>query len=292
MIFRHNQNVKYLAYYFQTTDFQQQKIRYITGTKVKRISKDNLEKFKIPIPPLEIQKEIVRILDTFTELTTELKKELSNELTLRQKQYRYYRDKLLRFDEREEDLGFRVKWKKLGEILNRTKGTKITASKMKQIHKDNAPIKIFAGGKTVAFVNFDDIPSKDINTKPSIIVKSRGIIEFEYYNKPFSHKNEMWSYHSASEQVDIKYVYYYLKTKEDYFQNIGNRMQMPQISISDTDNFKIPIPLLEKQREIVAILDKFDTLTNSISDGLPKEIELRQKQYEYYRDMLLNFDRG
>jgi type I restriction enzyme S subunit len=66
-------------------------------------------------------------------------------------------------------------------------------------------------------------------------------------------------------------------------------MQMPQISIPDTDNFKIPIPSIEKQKEIVFILDKFDTLTNSINEGLPKEIELRQKQYEYYRDMLLSF---
>lgn len=92
--------------------------------------------------------------------------------------------------------GQAVEWRALGEVLVRTKGTKITAGKMKELHKSNAPIKIFAGGKTFALVDFDDIPQKDINHKPSIIVKSRGIIEFEYYDKPFSHKNEMWAYHS------------------------------------------------------------------------------------------------
>ncbi|HHF6870599.1 TPA: hypothetical protein ACPQJL_001280 [Haemophilus influenzae] len=86
--------------------------------------------------------------------------------------------------------GAEVEWKPLKDILIRTKGTKITAAEMKVLHKDNAPLKIFAGGKTFALVNFEDIPEKDINKNPSIIVKSRGIIEFEYYDKPFSHKNE------------------------------------------------------------------------------------------------------
>ncbi len=237
------------------------------------------EKLLIPIPPLEVQKEIVRILDTFTELTAEL----TAELTTRKKQYNYYRDKLLTFEEGE------VEWKALGDVLTRTKGTRITAKQMKELHKDKAPLKIFAGGKTVAYVNYEDIPKKDINIEPSIIVKSRGVIEFEYYDKPFSHKNEMWSYHSKNEKVNIKFVYYFLKINEFHFQNIGSRMQMPQISTPDTEKFKIPIIDIEKQNNIVSILDKFDTLTTSISEGLPKEIELRQKQYEYYRDMLLTF---
>ncbi len=99
----------------------------------------------------------------------------------------------------------------------------------------------------------------------------------------------MWSYHSKNNNIDIKFIYYFLKINEFYFQRVASKMQMPQISISDTDNFKVPIPPIEKQKEIVAILDKFDTLTNSISEGLPREIELRKKQYEYYRDKLLSF---
>ncbi|EJI4683648.1 restriction endonuclease subunit S [Salmonella enterica] len=252
-----------------------------------------VNKLLIPIPcpdnpgkSLAIQSEIVRILDTFTALTNEL----TNELKLRRQQYNYYREQLLSFKEGE------VEWRPLGKLLERTKGTKITAGQMKELHKDGAPIKIFAGGKTIAFVNFDDIPEKNINREPSIIVKSRGIIEFEYYDKPFSHKNEMWAYHSNNYAIHIKYIYYFMKINEYYFQKIASKMQMPQIATPDTDKFKVPIPYpnnpeksLAFQSEIVRILDKFDTLTNSISEGLPLEIELRKKQYEHYRDLLFSF---
>ena len=183
-----------------------------------------------------------------------------------------------------------VEWKPLGEVLVRTKGTKITAGQMKEMHKDNAPLKIFAGGKTFALVDFDDVPDKDIHREPSIIVKSRGIIEFEYYDKPFSHKNEMWSYHSVNKNIYIKYVYYFLKTQENYFRNIGSKMQMPQIATPDTDNYKIPIPSLEIQQKIVKILDKFTELEATLEATLEAELALRKRQYQYYRDFLLDFD--
>ncbi|EEQ2315122.1 restriction endonuclease subunit S [Escherichia coli] len=188
--------------------------------------------------------------------------------------------------------GAEVEWKTLGKVLKRTKGTKITAGQMKALHKDNAPLKIFAGGKTVAFVDFKDIPEKDINREPSIIVKSRGIIEFEYYDKPFSHKNEMWSYHSNNDAISIKYIYYFLKINEGYFQKIGGKMQMPQIATPDTDKFEVPIPCpdnpeksLAIQSEIVRILDKFSALTAELT----AELNMRKKQYNYYLDKLLNF---
>ena len=180
--------------------------------------------------------------------------------------------------------GQAVVWRALGEVLVRTKGTKITAGKMKELHKKDAPIKIFAGGKTFALVDFDDIPQKDINHKPSIIVKSRGIIEFEYYDKPFSHKNEMWAYHSQNPNINIKFIYYFLKQNEPYFQKIGSKMQMPQIATPDTDKFKIPIPPLSVQSQIVQILDTFTEL----NDQLTAELSMRQKQYQYYRDLLLS----
>ncbi|MCG7412477.1 restriction endonuclease subunit S [Moraxella nonliquefaciens] len=180
--------------------------------------------------------------------------------------------------------GQAVEWQTLGEVLVRTKGTKITAGKMKELHKNNAPIKIFAGGKTFALVDFDDIPQKDINHKPSIIVKSRGIIEFEYYDKPFSHKNEMWAYHSQNPNINIKFIYYFLKQNEPYFQKIGSKMQMPQIATPDTDKFKIPIPPLSVQAKVVQILDTFTELTAELT----AELNLRVKQYQYYRNLLLS----
>ena len=178
--------------------------------------------------------------------------------------------------------GAEVEWKPLKDILIRTKGTKITAAEMKVLHKDNAPLKIFAGGKTFALVNFEDIPEKDINKNPSIIVKSRGIIEFEYYDKPFSHKNEMWSYYSNDKNINIKYIYYILENQEPYFQNLGSKMQMPQIATPDTDKYLVPIPPLSVQTKIVKILDALTALTS--------ELILRRKQYEYYREKLLNID--
>ena len=191
--------------------------------------------------------------------------------------------------------GVVVEWKALGEVLVRTKGTKITAGQMKELHKDGAPLKIFAGGKTVAFVDFNNIPLKDVNYEPSIIVKSRGVIEFEYYDKPFSHKNEMWSYHSSNKSVHIKYVYHFLKLNEPHFQKIGGKMQMPQIATPDTDKFEIPIPCpdnpeksLAIQAEIVRILDTFTELTNELTN----ELTARKKQYNHYRNQLLSFEDG
>lgn len=193
--------------------------------------------------------------------------------------------------------GVEVEWKPLNVVLVRTKGTKITAGQMKAIHQDGAPLKIFAGGKTVAFVNFEDIPEKDVNREPSIIVKSRGVIEFEYYENPFSHKNEMWSYYSDNAAIHIKFVYYFLKLNERHFQSIGSRMQMPQIATPDTDKFLVPIPCpenLEKslaiQAEIVRLLDTFTEQTTEQTTELTTELYARKKQYNYYRDKLLSFE--
>lgn len=186
--------------------------------------------------------------------------------------------------------GAPVEWLPLSEVLVRTRGTKITASQMKVLHKEGAPIKIFAGGKTVAYISYEDLPEKDICYEPSIIVKSRGIIGFEYYDKPFSHKNEMWAYHSEDESISIKYVYYYLVRMESVFQRIGSTMQMPQISIPDTDNYKIPIPPVAVQEEVVRVLDKFTALEAELEVALSTELDCRKRQYRYYRDALLTFD--
>ena len=237
---------------------------------------------QIPIPQSEeLQEKIVQTLDKFTDYVTEL----TSELTSRKKQYSYYRDKLLSF----EDEVYQVEWKRLSECLKKGKGTKITASQMKLLHKDGAPIRIFAGGKTYADVNYGDIPDKDIHTEEAIVVKSRGIIDFEYCTKPFSFKNEFWSYSSDNEKINLRYIYHYLVHNKEHFQNIANNMQMPQISSNDTEKFKIPVPSLEIQSRIVQVLDNFDTVCHDLNIGLPKEIELRQKQYEFFREKLLTF---
>ena len=273
----------YLMYVINGGDFEKEKMNCVRGTTIQHLNPDRLLKIKIPIPPLEIQEKIVQILDKMTKYVTEL----TSELTSRKKQYSYYRDKLLSF----EGEVYQVEWKMLSECLKKGKGTKITASQMKLLHQEGAPIRIFAGGKTYADVNYGDIPDKDIHTEEAIVVKSRGIIDFEYCTKPFSFKNEFWSYSSDDENINLRYIYHYLIHNKERFQTIANNMQMPQISSNDTEKFKIPVPSLEIQSRIVQVLDNFDKVCNDLNIGLPKEIELRQKQYEYWREQLLNFNK-
>ena len=178
-----------------------------------------------------------------------------------------------------------VEYRPLRDVCYRQKGTSITAGEMKILNKPGAPIRIFAGGNTIADVNYGDIPNGDVINNTSIIVKSRGNIGFEYYDLPFSHKNEMWSYSTTNEDVDLKFIYYYLQTHAIVFQQKAKAGKLPQISTPDTDNFTIPIPPLRIQEEIVRILDTFTTL----DAGLEVELEARTKQYETYRDSLLDF---
>src|SRR5699024_6390009 len=217
-------------------------------------------KIKIPLPPLEIQEEIVKILDKFTDYVTELTAELTAELTLRQKQYTYYRDKLLNFDT--ESSGgannkvAQVEWKTLGEILVRGRGTKVTARQMKELHKNGAPIRIFAGGKTCADGVHRHLPGRAVHHAGATGRRSGGIIDFEYYTKSFSFKNEFWSYSSDREDVNLRYVYHYLNHNKSHFQHIAGNMQMPQISSNDTEKYKIPLPTKTVQSRIVQVLDK------------------------------------
>ncbi len=161
---------------------------------------------------------------------------------------------------------------------------------MKALNNHTASIMVFAGGNTTARVKDTDIPQKSIICAPSIIVKSRGNIGFAYYDKPFTHKNEMWSYSAKTDKIILKYVYYYLVENTSYFQKMAKSGKLPQISIPITDNFRIPIPPLNVQKNIVDILDKFEVLTNDLITGIPAEIECRQKQYEYYRSKLMTFN--
>lgn len=118
------------------------------------------------------------------------------------------------------------------------------------------------------------------------MVQSRGVIDFIYYDKPFTFKNEMWAY-TMGNNVSVKFLYYYLKSNVETFRRKATAMgTFPQISIPDTENFLIPIPPLEVQEEIVRILDNFTNLAAE----LQAELQARQEQYEYYRNKLLTFN--
>lgn len=182
-----------------------------------------------------------------------------------------------------------VEYKKIKDVFTRLKGTPITASKMKEIASEDGEIRVFAGGKTVINAKEKDIPNANITRVPAVLVQSRGVIDAVYFESPFTFKNEMWAY-THKEKMVVKYLYYVLKNNIQFFRDSASGMgSLPQISLPVTEEFKIPLPPLPVQREIVRILDRFDTLCNDISIGLPAEIKARQEQYEYYRNKLLTF---
>ena len=269
-----------------------------------------LTEFKIPVPPLDVQQRLVNVLDNFDTICSDLSIGLPAEISARQKQYEYYRDLLfgyaangLDFSRAQQSTAehsrvdeikliqyvFGSVNMKIKDVFNRVKGTPITAGKMKEIENTDGAIKIFAGGKTVVNAHKKDIPNANIITVPSVLVQSRGVIDFVYYDKPFTFKNEMWAY-TSDDQTTTKYLYYVLQNNVSKFRVLASdKGSMPQIALPMTEDFVISIPQIEEQRIVVNILDRFDKLCNDISEGLPAEIAARNRQYEWYRNKLLNF---
>ena len=180
-----------------------------------------------------------------------------------------------------------VEWKKICEVSKRNKGIPITAGQMNELNSPSGNVRVFAAGKTLADIDENKLPANCAIRTPSIIVKSRGYIDFDFYEKPFTHKNEMWSY-SFENKEQCKFIYYYLTTKTDFFRNKAkaNSVKLPQLCVADTDNFIIPFPPVSEQQRIV---EKLDTFTSSI-ENLKELIAQRRKQYEYYRDQLLDIE--
>ena len=181
-----------------------------------------------------------------------------------------------------------VEYKAIKEEYQRLKGTPITAAKMKEIARSDGEVRVFAGGKTVIDAHEKDIPNANIIYVPAVLVQSRGVIDAIYYEKPFTFKNEMWAY-THPEKTSVKFLYYVLKSNMGKFRDAASGMgSLPQISLSVTEDFRIPLPPLPVQQEIVRILDTFTELTAELT----AELAARKKQYEYYRDKLLTFEQS
>lgn len=269
-------NKKFL-YYLLEWDTKALKDEHATGSTMMHVGKGSIEKRLVPIPcpenpkkSLEIQAEIVRILDAFTSLTAEL----TAELNTRKKQYNYYRDQLLSFDD--ED----VEWKTLGDIGEILRGTAITE---KQTNPGEFPV--VANGPSHNYYH----DQKNRSGETIVIARSgayAGLVS--YWNQPIF-LTDAFSIHPDNKVLSTKFLYYFFKKDQTKIHLMGKGAGVPHVRAKDFESYKIPVPPLAEQARIVAILDKFDTLTNSITEGLPREIELRQKQYEHYRNLLLNF---
>lgn len=279
---------KYL-YYFLLNNIQLLASFY-RGSGIKHPSMASVLDMVIPIPPLEIQTEIVRILDTFTELTAEL----TAELEARKKQYTYYRDQLLTFEDGEAE------WKTLGELGP----VRMCKRILKEQTLDTGDIpfyKIGTFGKDPnAYISrklFDEYRSKYNYPKiGEVLLSASGTIGraviFDGKDAYFQDSNIVWIENDET-QVLNKYLFYFYKVAKWDIAEGGTIQRLYNENLKKT-KILIPFPddpekSLAEQERIVSILDKFDALTTSITEGLPREIELRQKQYEYYRNMLLSF---
>ncbi|GAA7246079.1 restriction endonuclease subunit S [Helicobacter pylori] len=258
-------------------------------------------KYKFPIPPLEIQQEIVKILDAFTELNTEL----NTELKARKKQYQYYQNMLLDFNDinsnhkdAKERLAQKpypnrltsllqtlapkgVEFRKLGEVCEIIRGKRVTKKEI----LDKGKYPVVSGG--IGFMGYLNEYNREENT---ITIAQYGTAGFVNWQSQKFWANDVCFSVIPKENLINRYLYYVLTNMQNYLYSISNRSAIPySISSNNIMQIQIPIPPLEIQQEIVKILDQFSILTTDLLAGIPAEIEARKKQYEYYREKLLTF---
>jgi len=283
---------KFVFYFLKSIEKKNMDILVARGS-IPALNKSDIDKVKIPVPPLEVQREIVRILDCFTLLTAEL----TAELTARKKQYEFYRDFLLSFDELNKNGGCELKM--LSEVILNV--SNIKWSNDDKIYKYIDLTSVDMQNHQIG--NLSDISKDDHPSRAQQIVKFNDIIFAT--TRPMQKRITLipeyldgqicstgYCVLRINEKIALpSWVYYILCTSKfyEYVDKFQQGASYPSISDIAVKKFQIPIPLLAIQRKIVEILDKFDTLVNSIAEGLPCEIKLRQKQYEYYRERLLSF---
>lgn len=266
-----------------------------TNSSLSSMKADDVKKYKIPVPPLPVQEEIVKVLDAFTALEAELEAELE----ARKRQYEYYRNKLLTFD---ENTTGGVDWKMLSEVFDIKNG--YTPSKANKEFWKNGTIPWFRmedirengrilndsiqhitpqavkGGKLFPANSIIVATTATIGEHALITVDSLANQRFTFLSKKVNRYNEL----------DMKFFYYYMFVIDEWCKNNTNVSGFASVDMNKFKKLMIPIPPIEEQERIVAILDKFDSLVNDISKGLPAELTARRQQYEYYRNKLLTFE--
>ncbi len=295
-IIHHNQDAKYLAYYFHSSMFFAQKAKLAHGTKVIEVTPDKLNGVIVPVPPLEVQREIVRVLDNFTFLSAEL----SAELSARRKQYDFYLNSLLDLESLKPS---RVMY--VGDLFEIKNG----------LNKEKT-----AFGKGTPIVNFTDVYNKRYLTgdmlKGRVTLSDTEITRYEVkkgdvlFTRTSETKEDVGMSSTIIEDIPYctfsgfvlrarpltdllspKFCAYYFSTNQVRDNIVRYASFTTRATTSGPKLAKIPVPIIsiEEQERVVSILDRFDILCNDLSAGIPAEIEARKKQYEYYRDKLLSF---
>ena len=294
-LLRPNKNkidARYLKYIIESGVGRKELNKRILFTAVPiKINKGDIDKIEIPLPPLEVQKRIVEVLDNFEKICNDLNIGLPAEIEARQKEYEFYRNFLLTFkedsvnslrqDKTRQDIYRLLTYVfgyinlEMGEILKIKNG-----SDYKKFNLGDIPV-YGSGG----IINYIDTYIYD---KESVLIPRKGSIgNLFYVDKPFWTVDTIFYTIIDKEIVIPKYLYYYLSKLN--LEKLNTAGGVPSLTQTVLNKILIPLPSLEEQQRIVDILDRFDKLCNDISEGLPAEIEARQKQYEYFREKLLSF---
>ncbi len=276
--------LRFLFYYIQIID-----IHNLVHGNIPKLTQGDLKELEIPVPPLPVQEEIVRVLDTFTELQAELQAELQKRL----QQYNYYRDNLLSFEGRTD-----VQWKKLNEVATVYDGTHQTPAYKESgipfISVENIG-NIYNSRKYISREDFDKY-----KTKPRMgdvfmtRIGSIGVCAVFEKQVDIAYYVSLALIRPNQDAVNSRYLKHIIESltgcKELRKRTLVNAVPI-KVNKDDIGKIVLPFPSLTEQQRIVSILDRFDTLTNDLTSGLPAEMEKRRQQYEFYRDKLLTFKR-
>ncbi len=262
-------DIKFVYHYFFLLSTQVKLCANVGGglpiASIKKISE-----LTIPVPLLDIQNEIVKILDTFTELKAELEAELEE----RNKQYEYYRKSMI-YDSSS------CKMKPLKELAEVKRGVRVVKKQL----LEQGDIPVFQNSLTP--LGFFD--KSNYNSDTTFIISAGAAGSIGYSNCDFWAADDCYVLKIKSE-LNSKYLYYCLLCQQKFINSNVRRGSIPRIGREIIENIKIPYVSLSVQNSIVEILDNYDFLCNDLNFGLPAEIEYRKEQYEYYRNKLLSFD--
>lgn len=286
--------VKFVYYFLK--NIQQKIFATKKGSGVPHVHGSSIAKFEIPLPPIEVQTEIVRILDKFTSLEAELEAELD----CRKRQYEYYRDKLLSF---ENVGGQEVEWKKMSEVFDMRNG--YTPSKAKAEYWEGGTIPWFRmedireNGRilsdSIQHITMEGVKKGKLFPTNSFILATTAtigehalVIVDSLANQQFTNLTVR---KSLSDRLLVRFVFHYMFIVDEWCKKNINVSGFASVDMNKFKKLEFPIPSLEEQHRIVSILDRFESLTTSLQSGLPAEIAARHQQYEHYRDKLLTFKR-
>ncbi|UTT40475.1 restriction endonuclease subunit S [Glutamicibacter mishrai] len=272
-VIKHKFEPKFLAYWFQTPDFYMQKKKLATGTKVIDVSAKKLEQVIIPVPPLEIQREIVRILDTFSKMEAELEAELE----ARKQQYEHYRHSTFETSES-------VPHVPLGNLTRIKTGSAVS----KRAIEDNPgqyPV-INSGREPLGFIGTFNTENDPIG----VTSRGAGVGSITWCNEPYFRGNLNYAVTIRDQKtMVVRYLFHALNHLQPEIQGLCTFQGIPALNKSNLEKLLIPVPSIDEQQRIVGFLDQLDSFVNDLSIGLPAELVARRQQYKYYRDKLLTF---